>query len=166
MKHHSHFDTLVLLFIITIYADYIAPLFDKYVPLQEGELKSRIEGLAKSLSFPLYKLQIFYSSFGFEQEKPVLIGLIVILQFIFAPYNELISFLMVSLGRRFEFQADEFAKKLDKTEHLKSSLIKLHKDNLSFPMCDWLYSAFHYSHPPLLERLRALDAPIEDKKRQ
>ncbi|RNA09481.1 CAAX prenyl protease 1 -like protein [Brachionus plicatilis] len=215
------FITIVSLFIITIYADYIAPLFDKYVPLQEGELKSRIEGLAKSLSFPLYKLyvkeektkgcnteeilavlahelghwklghnvknlllnqintflyflifavlmnrQIFYSSFGFEQEKPVLIGLIVILQFIFAPYNELLSFLMVSLGRRFEFQADEFAKKLDKTEHLKSSLIKLHKDNLSFPMCDWLYSAFHYSHPPLLERLRALDAPIEDKKRQ
>lgn len=246
-------------------------MFDKYVPLQEGELKNRIEDLAQSLKFPLYKLyvvegskrsahsnaymygfyknkrivlfdtliegyvpsednnqdkekedneqkeektkgcnteeilavlahelghwklghnlknlllnqintffyflifavlmnrQIFYSSFGFENEKPVLIGLLVILQFIFAPYNELISFLMVSLGRRFEFQADDFAKKMDKTKYLKSSLIKLHKDNLSFPMCDWLYSAFHYSHPPLLERLKALDTPYESKKEQ
>lgn len=101
--------------------------------------------------------QVFYSAFGFELEKPVLIGLIVILQFIFAPYNELLSFAMVTLGRRFEFQADEFAKNLNKAKYLKSSLIKLHKDNLSFPMSDWLYSACHYSHPPLLERLKALE---------
>ena len=101
--------------------------------------------------------QVFYAAFGFEFDKPVLIGLIIILQFIFAPYNELVSFLMISLTRRFEFQADAFAKKLNKTEHLKSGLIKLYKDNLSFPLCDWLYSTWHYSHPPLLERLRALD---------
>jgi STE24 endopeptidase len=45
-------------FLITIYADYIAPLFDKYEPLLDGELKSRIEDLAKSLKFPLYKLYV------------------------------------------------------------------------------------------------------------
>jgi STE24 endopeptidase len=108
--------------------------------------------------------QVFYAAFGFESEKPVLIGLIVILQFIFAPYNELISFLMIALGRRFEFQADAFAKSLGKSDYLKSSLIKLHKDNLSFPLCDWLYSACHYSHPPLLERLRALDDSSDKKQ--
>lgn len=100
---------------------------------------------------------VFYQAFGFESEKPILIGLIIILQFIFAPYNELVSFLMISLSRRFEFQADSFAKNLGKAQYLKSSLIKLHKDNLSFPMSDWLYSTCHYSHPPLLERLKALD---------
>jgi len=105
----------------------------------------------------LMNRQVFYSAFGFEEEKPVFIGLIIILQFIFAPYNEVISFLMTQLTRRFEFQADAFAKGLNKTEDLKTGLIKLYKDNLSFPLCDWLYSTWHYSHPPLLERLRALD---------
>ena len=103
---------------------------------------------------------VFYQAFGFETEKPILIGLIVILQFIFAPYNELVSYLLTTLSRKFEFQADAFAKNLNKATHLKSSLIKLHKDNLTFPISDWLYSAWHFSHPPLLERLQALD----DKK--
>lgn len=61
------------------------------------------------------------------------------------------------LSRRFEFQADEFAVDLGKREKLKSALLKLFKDNLSFPIADWLYSARHYSHPPLLERLRAME---------
>jgi STE24 endopeptidase len=64
---------------------------------------------------------------------------------------------MTVLSRHFEFQADEFAKRLQKAEYLKAALIKLHKDNLSFPVSDWLYSTWHYSHPPLLERLAALD---------
>ncbi len=101
--------------------------------------------------------QVFYASFGFDSEKPVLIGLIIILQFIFAPYNELISFLMTALCRSFEFQGDAFAKGLGKAKYLKSSLVKLHKDNLSFPVTDWLYSTWHYSHPPLIERMAALD---------
>lgn len=43
---------------ITIYADYIAPLFDKFTPLPEGELRSKIEALAKSIDFPLTKLYV------------------------------------------------------------------------------------------------------------
>ena len=113
--------------------------------------------------------QVFYSAFGFEgNDRPVLIGLIIIIKFIFAPYNELISFLMTCIGRRFEFQADEFAKGLVKRDFLKSGLIKTYNDNLSFPIDDWLYSTWHYSHPPLLERLRALneDGDSDKKKRQ
>jgi STE24 endopeptidase len=127
--------------------------------------------------------QTLYTAFGFFDSKPILIGFTIILQYLIAPYNEvphelpfcksiklpksilltvfdnfkLLSFMMTVLSRRFEFQADEFAKRLHKAEYLKSALIKLHKDNLSFPVCDWLYSTWHYSHPPLLERLKALD---------
>ena len=43
---------------VTIYADYIAPLFDKYVSLPVGELRGQIEELAASLNFPLYKLYV------------------------------------------------------------------------------------------------------------
>ncbi|KAJ8880115.1 hypothetical protein PR048_020738 [Dryococelus australis] len=70
--------------------------------------------------------------------------------------EHVLSFLMTILSRRFEFQADAFAVKLDKAAHLRRALIKLNQDNLSFPVFDWLYSSWHHSHPPLLERLRAL----------
>jgi len=35
----------------------------------------------------LYKLQTLYTAFGFVDSQPVLIGLVIILQFITAPYN-------------------------------------------------------------------------------
>ena len=44
--------------LVTIYADYIAPLFDKFTPLPEGELKTDIETMAKSISFPLTKVYV------------------------------------------------------------------------------------------------------------
>lgn len=43
---------------MTIYPEFIAPLFDKYTPLPEGELKSRIEQLSASVKFPLKKLYV------------------------------------------------------------------------------------------------------------
>lgn len=104
----------------------------------------------------LINLEVLYRSFGFYDQQPVIIGLLIVFQFIFSPYNELMGFLMTILSRKFEFEADEFAKKLRFTDELKSALIKLHKENLGFPASDPLYSSYHYSHPPLLERLRAL----------
>lgn len=47
---------VISLLLVTIYADYIAPLFDKFTALPEGELRQKIEGLAASIKFPLYKL--------------------------------------------------------------------------------------------------------------
>ncbi|XP_020618221.1 CAAX prenyl protease 1 homolog [Orbicella faveolata] len=100
--------------------------------------------------------KVLFASFGFPDSQPTMIGLVIIFQFIFSPYNELLGFLMTVLSRKFEFQADDFAKSLGFATSLRSSLIKLHKDNLGFPVADKLYSAYHYSHPPLIERLRAL----------
>jgi STE24 endopeptidase len=41
---------------LTIYPNVIAPLFNKFTPLEEGELKTEIEKLAASISFPLTKI--------------------------------------------------------------------------------------------------------------
>jgi len=257
------FAVLMTLFLMTIYPDLIAPLFDKYTPMPEGQLKTEIETLAASICFPLYKLyvvegskrsshsnayfygffkfkrivlfdtlleeserkklkteedinkeekveteekkaigcnnreivavlghelghwslnhvlkniiigqvQIFlmfalfaylskssplYQAFGFHDSQPVLIGLMIVLQYITAPYSALIGFLMSVLSRTFEFQADQFAAKLGHAEDLMSALVKLNNDNLGFPVYDWLYSAWHHSHPPLLQRIEAL----------
>jgi hypothetical protein len=35
----------------------------------------------------LFQYEAMYHAFGFQHEKPVLIGLLVLLQFIFSPYN-------------------------------------------------------------------------------
>ena len=69
--------------LITVYADYIAPLFDRYTPLVEGELRTNIEKLAKSLDFPLYKLYVVEGSkrsahsnaymYGFYKSKRIVL---------------------------------------------------------------------------------------------
>lgn len=268
------FAVFFTLFFMTIYPEVIAPIFDKYTPLEEGELRTKIEDLAASVGFPLKKIYvvegskrsahsnayfygffnnkrivifdtllkdyvssdsrnvknetsnenedvteqptkspasneedkkgctndevlavlahelghwkgnhvlkqmilsqinlfflfmafsflfrygIIYRAFGFQDSQPVIIGLLIILQFIFTPYHFILSFLITLLTRKYEFEADNFAKALGKAEYLRKSLIKLNKDNLSFPVYDWLYSTFNHSHPPLLERLKALN---------
>lgn len=55
--HYDSSDvTLLFQLMITIYADYIAPLFDRFTPLPDGELRTQIETLAASIDFPLKKL--------------------------------------------------------------------------------------------------------------
>lgn len=71
-------------------------------------------------------------------------------------FQKIFSVFMTSLTRRFEFQADAFGKQLGRAEELKKALINMNKTNLSFPLNDWLYSAFNHTHPPLLERIDAL----------
>ena len=51
---------------------------------------------------------------------------------------------------------DAFGARLGYSRELASSLIKLQIQNLSAMDADWMYSAYHYSHPILTERLRAL----------
>jgi STE24 endopeptidase len=52
------FITIISLVIAFIYPNYIAPLFDRYDPLREGELRSSIEQLAGKLKFPLAKIYV------------------------------------------------------------------------------------------------------------
>lgn len=56
------FTGIVVLLLLTIYPVFIAPLFDKYHPLEDGPLKDSIERLAASLHFPLAKLYVVEGS--------------------------------------------------------------------------------------------------------
>ncbi|CAG7830326.1 unnamed protein product, partial [Allacma fusca] len=111
------------------------------------------------------KSSVLYEAFGFPRnsEKPVFIGLIIILQFLLQIYNTAMGYIMNVLSRLYEFQADQFAVELGYGKDLKSSLIKLNKDNLGFPISDPLYSAWHHSHPTLLQRLAAIDVDMAKK---
>ncbi|XP_024449908.1 CAAX prenyl protease 1 homolog isoform X2 [Populus trichocarpa] len=101
-----------------------------------------------------------FRSFGFDTQ-PVLIGLI-IFQHTVIPLQHLVSFGLNLVSRAFEFQADAFAKKLGYGSALRAGLVKLQEENLSSMNTDPWYSAYHYSHPPLVERLAAIDEA--DKK--
>jgi STE24 endopeptidase len=65
--------------------------------------------------------------------------------------------LFASVSRRYENEADRFAAKLTRSpEALASGLVKLSSENLSNLHPHPLYAKFYYSHPPVVERIRAL----------
>jgi STE24 endopeptidase len=71
--------------------------------------------------------------------------------------DAVIKLLMNILSRRYEFQADAFAKNLGYRTELAKSLIKLQIQNLSTMDADWMFASYHFSHPILTERLKALE---------
>ncbi|KAJ3006467.1 UNVERIFIED_CONTAM: CAAX prenyl protease 1, partial [Siphonaria sp. JEL0065] len=96
-----------------------------------------------------------YTAFGFTSH-PTAIGF-VLFSYLFEPIDFVASFAMSTLSRVHEFEADQYAKKLGYAHELKSGLIKLNKKNLGNLIPDPWYSAWNYSHPPMVERLSALD---------
>ncbi|KAK3081804.1 hypothetical protein LTS18_002377, partial [Coniosporium uncinatum] len=254
----------VQLIAVTIYPIVIVPLFNKLEPLKEGALKTDIDTLAASLSFPLAELQIIdgskrsahsnayftglpwkkkiviydtlleqssndevvavlahelghwkmghttslllvsqfhmfyifalfsafihnaslYRAFGFGglpgeslinskrvPGMPIMIGLL-LFNDVFAPLDNFIKLGMNTLTRRFEYQADAFAVAQKKKDALARALIKLQVSNLSSMDADWVYSAYHYSHPILSERLGAMGwkstekVEVKEKKKE
>ncbi|HKT71301.1 MAG TPA: M48 family metallopeptidase [Steroidobacteraceae bacterium] len=59
-------------------------------------------------------------------------------------------------SRRHELEADLFAARHASGTDLAAALVKLYRDNASTLTPDPLYSAFYYSHPPALTRIRRL----------
>ncbi|KAK4223536.1 peptidase family M48-domain-containing protein [Podospora fimiseda] len=97
-----------------------------------------------------------YADFGFHKEHPIIVGFLLFSD-ILGPADNVIKFLMNILSRRFEFQADSFANGLGYNAQLASSLIKLQIQNLSTMDADWAFASYHFSHPILSERLKALN---------
>jgi STE24 endopeptidase len=81
-----------------------------------------------------------------------------VVSILFEPLNLLLSPLMNWQSRKYEYQSDAFSLKLNPSaEDMKGALIKLSQKNLSNLFPHPLYVIFHYSHPPLLDRLKAID---------
>mgnify|MGYP003300255693 FL=1 len=83
------------------------------------------------------------------------IGLIAF-SFVFSPIGLIIGIFLNILSRKNEFEADEYAKKTYDGESLSLALKKLSVDSLTNLHPHPFYVFIHYSHPPLLERLKAL----------
>lgn len=75
---------------------------------------------------------------------------------LYSPLSLLIGLGTNQFSRYNEFQADRYARDHHDREKLISSLKKLSKNNLSNLTPHPAYVFFHYSHPTLLQRIRAL----------
>jgi len=100
----------------------------------------------------------FVAAFGFGPEAAGRVAPALLLFFLLSGLASFwLSPLMSLLSRRHEYQADRFAvRATGSAEPLIAALRKLHKENLSNLTPHPLYSAFHYSHPTLMEREGAL----------
>ena len=232
------------LFMMTIVPTVIMPMFNKYEPLSDGSLKTRVFELAGQLKYPLTKLfvmdgskrsshsnafmfgfgsnrrivlfdtlltqvkedevlailghelghwklghtlsnfwvtQIYfgaafyffsltygasdlYAAFGFTRFTPTIVAVLLFFQTLWAPVDKILSFILTIFSRHNEFAADKFSVDLEMSQMLQSGLCKIHLENLGAMCPDPWYSMYHYSHPPLVERLGAMMALDRKKK--
>lgn len=224
------------IFMNLFYSKLIVPLFNKQTPLQEGSLKSKIEGYARKVGFELKnifvidgskrstKANAYFSGFGKEKRVTLydtlindleedeivavlahevghykrnhiifnLVASVLLAGFtlfllslfvnnpevslaigvsqpsfhaaligfgiLYSPISELTGLIMNYLSRKFEFQADNYAKNTFSAMPLVTSLKKLSKNSLSNLTPHPAYVFMHYSHPPLIDRIRNLGA--------
>lgn len=76
---------------------------------------------------------------------------------LFTPISMVLWIAWNILSRKSEYEADKFAWENFNPEKLKNALIKLSRNNLSNLRPNKIYEFFHYSHPAILKRLKALD---------
>jgi len=108
-----------------------------------------------------YTSKDLYAAFGFDSttsDVPTIIALLLFFQTLWAPVDKVLSFVLTVFSRHCEFAADKFSVDLDMSQDLQSGLCKIHLENLGAMCPDSLYSMYHYSHPPLVERLSAMMA--------
>jgi len=234
--------TAYLLVIEFIAPNWIMPLFNKFTPLEEGELRSAILDYANSVKFPLQNLFVidgsrrssksnaFFTGFGRNKrialfdtlivqhtipelvsvlaheighykKKHIIWGMVIsILHFglllfllslfinspglyqafyvqqpsiytgliffglLYTPAEFLLSILMNMLSRKFEYDADRFAAQtITDPSAMTATLKKLSADNLSNLTPHPFFVFLNYSHPPLLQRMEAIEKAMDTR---
>lgn len=98
---------------------------------------------------------LLFSTFGFSAATPY-VGLFLAWVF-WSKAGFFLQPLYMALSRRFEREADQFAAAmLGSGEPMAKALKRVAADNLSNLNPHPLYVRFHYSHPPVVERVAAL----------
>ncbi|MEM1338135.1 MAG: M48 family metallopeptidase [Bacteroidota bacterium] len=127
--------------------------------------KHIIANLALSILFTgltLYILSLFISnaqlSLAIGVNAPSYHAALLAFFLLYSPISTITGLIMNHLSRKFEFQADDYARETHSAAALISSLKKLSKNNLSNLTPHPAYVFVHYSHPPLLERIQNLKA--------
>lgn len=97
-----------------------------------------------------------FAAFGVAHSSTGL-GL-VLFSIAYRPVAVLLEIARLAFSRRCEYEADAFAAHaVEKTRPLATALDRLSRDYLSHPSPHPFYVRLHYSHPPMTERLGALE---------
>ena len=105
------------------------------------------------LSLLIY-MPIFSEALGIQSHS-FHIGLITF-SILYAPISEIFSLIFNVFSRKFEYQADHYAKETFNSKHLIEALKVLSKDSLSNLTPHPKYVWWHYSHPTLAQRIKHL----------
>ena len=108
------------------------------------------------LSLFLNKKELFDA---FYMEKPSVYAGLLFFGLLFEPISFLIGIAFNALSRRNEYQSDHYAvQTIPDREKLVSALKKLYATNLANLVPHPVYVFLNYTHPPLLQRIRAIRA--------
>lgn len=77
---------------------------------------------------------------------------------VYSPFSLITGTLVNYFSRKYEFEADAYAAFSSSGPDLRTALLKLTTNNLSNPDPHPFTVFSHYSHPPILQRLRTLDS--------
>ena len=230
------FLTIFSIIIQPIFIHFIAPMFNKFTPLNDGELKSAITKYSKKINFPISRIDVmdgskrsnhsnaYFTGFGKSKrialfdtlinnhsieeivsvvaheaghykKKHIFFGMIlgviqtglmlflfnfiinevalykvfgvsepsiytglVFFGLLFTPINMILSLISLSISRKNEFEADQYA--LDTTNNpqaLISMLKGLASDNLSHLTPHPFTVFLQYTHPPIYERVKKIE---------
>ena len=112
--------------------------------------------------FMLFLLSLFINnpevSLAIGVDRPSFHAALIGFGILYSPVSEITGLLINYFSRKFEYEADDYAKNTYAALPLVSSLKKLSKNSLSNLTPHPAYVFMHYSHPPLKERIRNLKA--------
>ena len=142
--------------ILAVLAHEIGHLKKNHIKKQLG-LISLVSLFLFFLASKLLTYELLYKSFGFSI-MPYYVGLFLV-GVLWEPVGFFLAPLGMAISRKFERQADFYSYKiLNTAKPLTKALKKMAKDNFSNLQPHPLYVWFNYSHPPLLERIKYLEA--------
>lgn len=123
--------------------------------------------ILQSMAISVVQMGIIFFIFGWVAGNPLMAEVLgvkenrfylslVTFTLLYSPVSTLIGLGMNVFSRKNEYEADAYAKETYSAAPLISSLKKLYSDQLGNPQPHPAYVFVHYSHPTLLQRIRAM----------
>ena len=121
----------------------------------------------QSMALSIAQMGVLFFLFGWLARSPLMAEVLgakentfylslVTFSLLYSPISTIIGMFMNVFSRKNEYEADNYAKTTYGTEPLISALKKLYVNTLGNPQPDPLYVFVNYSHPTLLQRIRAM----------